>query len=61
MEGEAAIIGALNPATHFVTIARGTFSKALGIVDLTTPILSLLATGPVLLAFSVFFLRKQAR
>ncbi|MEH6721611.1 MAG: ribosome-associated ATPase/putative transporter RbbA [Aurantimonas endophytica] len=61
MEGEAAIIGALNPATHFVTIARGTFSKALGVGDLITPILSLLATGPVLLALSVLFLKKQAR
>ncbi|MGS1097067.1 ribosome-associated ATPase/putative transporter RbbA (plasmid) [Aquamicrobium terrae] len=61
MEGSAAVIGAINPATHFITIARGTFSKALGLQDLTSSFLALLAAGPVLLALSVFFLRKQAR
>ncbi len=61
MEGSAAVIGALNPASHFITIARGTFSKALGMEDLAGPFLALLATGPVLLALSVVFLRKQAR
>jgi len=61
MEGSAAVIGAINPASHFITISRGAFSKALGIEDLTSSFLPLLATGPVLLALSVFFLRKQAR
>ena len=61
MEGSAAVIGALNPASHFVTIARGAFSKALGFSDLAGSLLPLLAAGPVLLALSVLFLRKQAR
>jgi ribosome-dependent ATPase len=61
MEGSAAVMGAINPATHFVTIARGTFSKALGFEDLTAPLLALLAAGPVLLGLSVLFLKKQAR
>ena len=61
MEGSAAVIGAINPASHFITIARGTFSKALGLQDLTSSFLPLLAAGPVLLALSVLFLRKQAR
>ncbi|MCB8836472.1 ribosome-associated ATPase/putative transporter RbbA [Aurantimonas sp. VKM B-3413] len=61
MEGEAALIGAINPASHFVTVSRGAFSKALGFGDLAASLLSLLAAGPVLLALSVFFLRKQAR
>ena len=61
MEGSAAVIGAINPASHFITIARGAFSKALGLQDLTSSFLPLLAAGPVLLALSVFFLRKQAR
>jgi ribosome-dependent ATPase len=61
MEGEAALIGAINPASHFVTVSRGAFSKALGFGDLAASLLSLLAAGPVLLVLSVFFLRKQAR
>ncbi|UIJ72597.1 ribosome-associated ATPase/putative transporter RbbA [Aurantimonas sp. HBX-1] len=61
MEGEAALIGTINPASHFVTVSRGAFSKALGFGDLTASLLSLLAAGPVLLLLSAFFLRKQAR
>jgi len=61
MEGSAAVIGAINPASHFITISRGAFSKALGLQDLTSSFLVLAAAGPVLLALSVLFLRKQAR
>jgi ribosome-dependent ATPase len=61
MEGLAAVIGAVNPATHFVTISRGTFSKALGFEDLQSSFMALLAAGPVLLGLSIFFLKKQAR
>ncbi len=61
MEGSAAVIGAINPASHFITISRGAFSKALGLGDLTSSFLPLLAAGPVLLVLSVLFLRKQAR
>ncbi len=61
MEGAAALIGAVNPATHFVTISRGTFSKALGFDDLLPSFLALLATGPVLLGLSIVLLKKQAR
>ncbi len=61
MEGSAAVIGAINPASHFITISRGAFSKALGLEDLVASFLPLLAAGPVLLALSVLFLRKQAR
>ncbi len=61
MEGSAAVLGAINPASHFITIARGAFSKALGLEDLSSSFLPLFVAGPVLLALSVFFLRKQAR
>ena len=61
MEGSAAVIGTINPASHFITISRGAFSKALGFQDLTPSFLPLAAAGPVLLALSVLFLRKQAR
>jgi len=61
MEGSAAVIGAVNPATHFVTIARGIFSKALGFEDLRSSFMPLLVAGPILIGLSVFFLKKQAR
>ncbi len=61
MEGGAALLGTLNPASHFITVARGAFSKGLGVTDLTSSFLHLVAAGPVLLALSAFFLRKQAR
>ena len=61
MEGSAAVIGAINPASHFITISRGAFSKALGLSELAPSFLPLLATGPILIALSVLFLRKQAR
>lgn len=61
MEGSAALIGSINPATHFVTIARGTFSKALGLAELQGSFLPLLIAALTLLGLSVLFLRKQAR
>nr|WP_292768073.1 ribosome-associated ATPase/putative transporter RbbA [Mesorhizobium sp.] len=61
MEGSAALIGSINPATHFVTIARGTFSKALAFSELRTSFVPLLIAAPALLGLSVILLRKQAR
>ncbi len=61
LEGFAALVGDLNPASHFITIARGAFSKALTLGDLSHALLALAAAGPVLLALSVALLRKQAR
>jgi len=61
MEGSAAVIGAINPASHFITISRGAFSKALGFEDMMSSFLPLLAAGPLLMALSALFLRKQAR
>lgn len=61
MEGSAATIGAINPATYFITIARGTFSKALSLDDLGPSFLGLLAIGPALIGLSAILLKKQAR
>ncbi|MCC7274822.1 MAG: ribosome-associated ATPase/putative transporter RbbA [Alphaproteobacteria bacterium] len=60
LEGFGAVIGRLYPTAHFVTIARGTFSKALGFADLSDAILPLLVAVPVLLALSAALLKKQA-
>ena len=61
MEGSAATIGALNPASYFITIARGAFSKGLGFADLGPSFVGLVVASPVLLGLSVLFLKKQAK
>lgn len=60
LEGGGAFIGSLFPTTYFITIARGTFSKALDFPDLMSSFLPLLIAVPVLLALSAVFLKKQA-
>jgi ribosome-dependent ATPase len=59
LEGTGAIIGRIYPTSHFLTISRGTFSKALGLTDLEYPILFLLITIPVLIVSSMVLLKKQ--
>ena len=59
LEGGGKLIGAIYPATHFVTICRGVFSKGLGFFDLTTQLLALAVAFPVLLGLCVVLLRKQ--
>jgi ribosome-dependent ATPase len=59
LEGIGALIGRIYPTAHFLTISRGTFSKALGFADLQESFLSLLLAVPVLLALCVALLKKQ--
>lgn len=59
LQGAGALIGQIYPATHFITISRGTFSKALNFADLWTAFVPLLIAVPVLLGLGVAFLRKQ--
>jgi len=61
LEGGARFIGEIFPATHFVTICRGTFSKALGFADLGSSLLPLALAIPVIIALSVLLLKKQER
>ncbi len=61
LEGFAAFMGQINPASHFITISRGAFVKALDFNDLGPSLLALAAAGPVLLVLGVLLLRKQAR
>ncbi len=61
MEGSARFIGDIFPTTHFITIARGTFSKALGFHDLQDAFLPLLIAVPVLIGLAAALLRKQER
>jgi ribosome-dependent ATPase len=60
LQGAGAAIGQIYPATHFITISRATFSKALGFGDLGDSFLPLVLAVPVLLGASVLLLKKQA-
>ncbi|RKE86294.1 ribosome-associated ATPase/putative transporter RbbA [Rhizobium sp. AG855] len=60
LQGAGALIGQIYPASHFVTISRGVFSKALGFADLGAPLAALAIVGPVLLIAGTFLLKKQA-
>jgi ribosome-dependent ATPase len=59
LEGVGALIGKAYPTTYYLTIARGTFSKALGFSDLQASFIPLLIAVPVLLGLSIGFLKKQ--
>ncbi|MCC2978270.1 ribosome-associated ATPase/putative transporter RbbA [Sphingomonas sp. PL-96] len=59
LEGAGAIIGAIFPTTHFVTICRGVFSKGLGFADLTQELVALAIAFPVILGLCALLLKKQ--
>ncbi|MDP1627305.1 MAG: ribosome-associated ATPase/putative transporter RbbA [Parvibaculum sp.] len=61
LEGVGALIGQVYPTAHYLTIVRGTFSKALDFGDLQASFVPLLIAVPVLIFFSAFFLKKQER
>ncbi|HCC2530459.1 ribosome-associated ATPase/putative transporter RbbA [Klebsiella pneumoniae] len=59
LEGPGRWIGQIYPTSHFLTIARGTFSKALNISDLWGSFIPLLVAVPLVLGLSVLLLKKQ--
>ncbi|WP_432699197.1 ribosome-associated ATPase/putative transporter RbbA [Kluyvera cryocrescens] len=59
LEGPGRWIGQIYPTSHFLTIARGTFSKALGLSDLWASFIPLLIAVPLVLGLSVWLLKKQ--
>lgn len=59
LEGPGRWIGQIYPTSHFLTIARGTFSKALNISDLWGSFIPLLIAVPLVLGLSVLLLKKQ--
>jgi len=61
LEGAGRFIGEIYPTTHFLTISRGVFSKALGFSDLEASFLPLAIAGPAALLFTSMLLRKQER
>jgi len=61
LTGIGALIGQLFPATYFLNISRGVFTKALEFKDLYMDFLALAAFIPVLTVLSVVFLNKQEK
>ena len=61
LEGAGAFIGKIYPATYFVTISRGTFTKALDFGDLQAAFVPLIIAIPILVAAGTLLLGKQAR
>lgn len=61
LTGIGAYIGQVFPATYFLNISRGLFTKALEFKDLYFDFLALAAFIPVLTVLSVIFLNKQEK
>jgi ribosome-dependent ATPase len=59
LEGTSKLIGEIFPASHFVTICRGVFSKGLGFADLPAAFLALAIAAPVLTTAAIALVRKQ--
>ncbi len=61
LQGAGRLIGKIYPTTHFLVIARGTFSKGLELPDLLSSFAPLLIAVPVLIGLGALLLRKQER
>jgi ribosome-dependent ATPase len=59
LEGAGKIIGQIYPASHFLIISRGIFSKALGLSDLGSYFWPMLLAALGIVALSIFLLKKQ--
>ena len=57
LEGGGALVGRIYPTTYFLTISRGTFSKALGLADLFHAYMPLLVAAPALVFASIVLLK----
>ncbi len=55
----AHLIGQVYPATHFLTISRGVFSKGLDFVGLDPSFWPLALAVPVILGLAILLLKKQ--
>ena len=61
LSGAGALIGPVWPATWFLQISRGVFTKGLSLADMQGAFLALAAFVPVLTVMAVALLRKQGR
>jgi ribosome-dependent ATPase len=61
LEGPGAFIGQIFPASYFITLCRGAFSKGLAFDELMPQMLAIAVFVPVYLLVSLTLLRKQGR
>jgi ribosome-dependent ATPase len=61
LAGMGALVGRIYPTTHFLTVSRGTFNKALAFADLQPTYVALLITVPALIFLTAALLPKQGR
>ena len=61
LEGVGRLIGEIYPATHYITISRGVFNKALGFADLQAVFVPMIAAAVVILGLSIALLKKQEK
>jgi len=61
LQSGARLVGEVFPGTHFLTICRGTFSKALGFADLSQYLLPITLSILIVVGLSVVLLDKQER
>lgn len=59
LEGFGRVVGEIYPTSYYITISRGTFSKALGFAGLYQSFIPLLIAIPVLIGLSAALLKKQ--
>ena len=59
LEGFGRLVGDVYPTSYYITISRGTFSKALGFAGLYESFIPLLIAIPVLIGLSAALLKKQ--
>jgi ribosome-dependent ATPase len=61
LEGAGRLIGDIYPATHYITISRGVFNKALGFADLQAALVPMVVAALVILGLSIALLKKQEK
>jgi ribosome-dependent ATPase len=61
LEGPARILGTFWPTTWYMGLSVGTFTKGLGLADLSGHLLRLAAFGPVLTGLAILLLKKQEK
>lgn len=61
LEGPARVLGTFWPTTWYMGLSVGTFTKGLGLPDISSHLLRLAVFGPVLTALAIFFLKKQEK
>ena len=61
LEGIGRVIGQMNPTTHYITISRGVFNKALGMAELNGFFGPIILGGIVTLGLSIALLKKQEK